>query len=118
MALEQAQRATHALDGGGQDGAAGPPPLVVELVEQLQRVADVLGGRLGGPGTRVPAAPIQRAAPLGTTAPVHDMPLLRGGGHDLAPPRLRAPISPAATVDEKTSAGHCGISLPHWGAVG
>ena len=77
-----------------------------QLVQQLQRVADVLGRRLDRSRPGEPVAAIARAAPLGAVAAIHHTTTLAGDGGDCEPAWIAPPVSPAATIGKQTAAGH------------
>jgi hypothetical protein len=76
------------------------------MVQQLECVAEVLTGSLGGPGPTGAAPPIDRAAPLGTAPSIDDIPPLEGHAADGAPPGLDSAIGPATAVDDESTVDH------------
>lgn len=75
-----------------------------ERAEQLQRIAEMLAGRLVGRLAHAATASVQRAASLGSASPVHDAAPLRPRlGHHLSS-AVAATVQPTATVVEQPSA--------------
>ena len=75
-----------------------------ERSQQLERVAEMLAGRLVGCLAHDSTASIQRAAPLAPVASVHDPAALGPRiGHHLAS-AVAATVQPAATIGEQPSA--------------
>ena len=63
------------------------PIVLVHVVQQLQGVADVLGGRLARPSAHGAVASIQGAAPLGPAPQVYGAPAIDGYPSQDRPPR-------------------------------
>lgn len=69
-----------------------------DFPQQLQRVAHVLDRAFGAERPASPAPPIEGAAPLGTTSPIHDVAAFFADRRDQPPARLRAAVGPGPTV--------------------
>lgn len=105
LTLEQGDGAVQTLDRGAEVGvlAFGQVAGERDLAQQLQRVADVLDRFLAVALARVPAAAIQRAAPLGAAPSIDDGTALVAGaeGRDDLPPRLAAAVGSGPPVGEQ-----------------
>jgi hypothetical protein len=73
------------------------------MVQQLETVPDVLGGRLDGARAQGTVAAIQGAAPLGAAAQVYDAPPIVGDSRQDRAARHRPAVDPAATVGEQAT---------------
>jgi hypothetical protein len=107
LALKEGDGAVQALDRGAEVGVLsfGQAALQSDFAQQLQRVADVLDRPLAVALARVPAAAIQRAAPLGAAPSIDDGAALVAGAErrDDLPPRLAAAVGSGPPVGEKTA---------------
>src|SRR5207249_9680912 len=112
--FEQLEGTARAVDRCREDVRAlgarfrivGPLAHRGELVQQLERVADMLRRRFRRRGPSGPGATITRAAPLGATASIHHAAPLPGDRRDSEPARIAPSISPHATIGKQTAAGH------------
>lgn len=102
--LEEFERAFEPPQCGGEVGSHFDvkPVGLVQVVHQLQRVPDVLGGSLRRPGTNR-VAPVERAAAVGAAAQIYDAATVDGDRREHGASRHGPPVDPAATVSKQTT---------------
>jgi hypothetical protein len=102
MLLEQLERSRESLHGGLERRLAYD----VQLLEQLERIADMLAGRLDGGVSLRPAAAFQRAAPLCAAPAIYYAAALLGATRHVAPTGHGAPVDAVSAVGEQTGGVH------------
>lgn len=104
-AFQKIERTVETAECRGQIGAvlAVEALALIDMMQQLEGVADMLAGRLGRPRADRTVAAIEGAAPFGAMAEVHDSATIDGDkGQDPAA-RHCTPIDPGATVGNQAA---------------
>ncbi|HEX4628084.1 MAG TPA: hypothetical protein VH137_04770 [Gemmatimonadales bacterium] len=102
MRFEQLERSRESLHGGLERGLANG----AHLPEQLERIADVLAGRLEGGASHRPAPAFQRAAPLRAAPAIHHAAaFLEKARHGAAAGHV-APVDAVSTVGKQAGGIH------------
>lgn len=89
---------------------------LVHVVQQLQRVPDVLGRSLDSPRTTKGVATIECAAALGAAPQVHDAAAVNRDQRQDRATRHRASVDAAATVSEQTTGQRHKLICHQWRA--
>ena len=111
-ALQKVERAVETAQRRSQIGAMLAVEVValIDVMQELQCVADMLPGRLIGPWANRAVAAIEGAAPLGTFPQVHHAAPILGDQRQDPTARHRTAIDPAATVGKQAAHEHVLIS--------
>lgn len=78
----------------------------LQLTQELQGIADVLGRRLHAAGPRRAAPPLQGAAPLRADPAVHQPAAFEGLPGDGPAPRRGAPVDAVSAIGKQTGGRH------------